>query len=394
MKVLHVVNAAIFPLEGGHSIRNHNVFKKLHSKVSELLIVPSILSIDEKNLARELIIDEVAYKYILTAGMLKWLRYFHKIPSFNRPLQLFLVYFNYRLIKKLVDINNYDVIHGHSNHNNGLSAYLLSKKFNKPFVYDLHALSIDIYKKSTLKYWFAKKIETFLIKKAKVIITIDQELKEHIAITFNKPAEVIFPAPNGIDCNFFKKDLELKKSDLAPKNKFIIGIDNSKAIENAEFIFRNQEELINNFPNVFFLVFGNKDKNLVLNTDFFKILPKISYSEMPKYYSLLNLYIMPRFHNKMSETITPLKILELMSCEVPVLVSDVKGLSICIRDEESGFIFNLDEGIAGLQKRLAHILKFREIDKIRQKARQWVIQNKSWEDAAKQYIKAYKTLLN
>jgi len=396
MKIIHIVKTAAFPLEGGHSIRNHNIFKALNSKLSELLIVSSILTISKENLSRKKIFikDTVAYKHMLSKRIYRYLRTIYKIPYINRPLQLILVYFNYRLIKKSVNIKNYDIIHGHSNHNNGLSAFLLSKNYKKPFIYDLHALSLDIYKKNSLKYLMAKKIETFLIRKADILITIDEELKEHIIDTFNKPSKVIFPAPNGIDSNLFKRDISLKNSDFIPKNKFIIGIDNSKALENFDFIFNNHSELVKSYPDIFFVVFGNEDKSLKLDLNYFKLLPKIKYDEMPKYYSLLNLFIIPRFRNKMSETITPLKILELMSCEIPVLVSDVKGLTECIKDGETGFVFKLEDDIDGLKEVLSQILKFKNIENIGKQARKWVMLNKNWELTALNYLKAYKSLIN
>ncbi|MBN2519292.1 MAG: glycosyltransferase family 4 protein [Bacteroidales bacterium] len=394
MKVIHIVNVASFPLQGGHSIRNHNIFKVLNKKITKLLVVSSLFTIDKRNLfrGRTFLCDSVAYQHMLTLPVFKLLKFFHKIPVFNRPLQFILIYFNYLKIKSTVNIKEFDIIHGHSNHKNGLSAYLLAKKYKKPFIYDLHALSIDIYSKKSLKYLISKKIESFLIKKADVLISIDEELKDHIIKSFNVPSELIFPAPNGIDSNFFIRNIAIDKSNLIPKDRFVIGIDNSKALENSEFIFQHQNELIKNFPNLFFVVFGNKDSGLQLDPEYFRILPKIEYHLMPQYYSILDLFLMPRFYNKMSETITPLKILEVMSSETPVLVSNVKGLTSCIEDNETGYIFNLSDGISSLINRLKLIIETNNLKRIGQNGRQWVIDNKNWEITANQYVKAYNYL--
>ncbi|HAN18996.1 MAG: hypothetical protein A2X13_11625 [Bacteroidetes bacterium GWC2_33_15] len=390
MKVLHIVSTAL-PLEGGHSIRNHNIFKYLKNKIKNLDVAVSIFEIDEKRLSRNLrfIEDDVNYTQIISKKIIWYLKVFYKSPILNQPLQLFLIFINYLKIKKTFNINEYDIIHGHSGYNNGISAYLIAKKFKKKFIYDLHALSIDNIKKGTLKYKIAKRMESFLIRKAEVLITIDPELKKYIINKYGISEDKIFSTPNGIDSDLFSKNTKLNKEDFAGNGKFVIGIDNSKSIENFQFILKNIDQIIAVFPDVFFVVFGDKNSNLEYDPEYFKFLPKIKFKEMADYYSILDLFIMPRIRNNMTETITPLKILEIMSCEIPVLVSNVNGLSSCVKHSETGYIFNLEKGITSFNDAIKEIRSNKELIKVCKNAREWVVSNKSWENAAEQYVNAY-----
>lgn len=396
MRVLHIVNTAL-PLEGGHSLRNHNIFKQLIRKIDKLTVAVSVFEINEKRLSRSSCFEEdnVLYIHVITQKMIKYLLRFYRNAKLNKPLQFILLFINYFNIKKHININEYDIIHGHSGYNNGMSAYLIAKKYKKKFIYDLHALTIDNIKSGTLKYRIAKWMETFLIQKADVLITIDPDLKNQIIREFKVSADLVFPAPNGIDSVFFHKNNNLSKEEFIGKNRFIVGVDNSKSIENFHYILDNSDQIIKIFPNIYFVVFANKDLNLRVDSKYFKILPKLEFKDMPNYYSILDLFIMPRLRNKMTETVTPLKILEIMSCEIPILVSNVNGLTACIKHSETGFIFNLEEGLSSLINSIYEIQQTQRIDEIGRNARSWVISNKSWEYAASQYMEAYKkTLIN
>ncbi len=394
MKILHVVIISL-PIYGGHSIRNHGIFKELVKKLSLLKILTSVLSIDSYNIFKgsTFKIDSVKYSHLLTDKINNRYKKYYSNKLLNRPLQLFLAFVNYRIMDRSELISKYDIVHGHSGYNNGLSALLLAKKNKKPFIYDMHALSIDNIKKGSLKYIIAKHIEVKLMRNADAIIAIDPMLKEHISSKFGINKQKIFVAPNGIDASLFKKNSILNKKSIVPENSYVIGVDNSKGMENFSFIIDNINIIKEVFPNVTVLVFGSNEGTLAKHGNCFRFLPKIAYTEMPDYYSLLDLFIMPRVSNRMTETVTPLKLLEIMSCEIPVLISSVQGLTSCILNNESGFIYKVDS-VTSFKSTLMLIKNQIGNSSIGLKGREWVKKNKSWDKSADEYISAYKYVLN
>lgn len=377
---------------GGHSLRNHGIFTELNNKINFLYVAASTLSNDKSRLlkGRKFKIDGVYYDQVVSRKLLTFFRFISSIRKVGVLFRYILIFIlNPIILAFKVNVQKFDIIHGHSDWQNGIGAYLLAKRYNKKFIYDLHALSFDNIEKSNRNYKLAKKTESLLIRKADAIITIDSSLKDHICDLFNISPEKIFIAPNGINGEFFKRNIKQTKGNIVPENRFIIGVNDSKEMEGFQFIIDNKEKIIKHIPNAFFLVFASKDKNRFFDKNYFKLLPKVEFEKMPYYYSLTDLFILPRINNNMTQTITPLKILEIMSCEVPVFVSNVKGLISCVKDNKTGFIYNVGD-IDDFINKIIEIYKLPNLEQIGKNGREWVLQNKSWNNAALQYLKAYE----
>jgi len=332
------------------------------------------------------------YYQLLSPVILRAMNIIAKIPKVRALLKYCYVLLNAFLLQSRVNINNYDVIHGHSTFINGLSALLLARIHRKIFIYDIHALGIDAYNKKSIKYKLEKLLEGFIINRSDKIIVIDYKLKEHIQSIFNVDNKNVFVAPNGIDSSFFrkrKKDANLLHNYNIPLDKYLVGVDNSKPIEGFNFIYKNQKKIKKLIDNIHFIVFGNKENNLPQQN--FTFLPNIEYRNMPVLYSVVDLFIIPRPKNAQTDTVTPLKLLELMSCEIPVIVSDVGGLTSCIKDNKTGFILK-ENDISSLIKIISYVQN-KNISKITLNAKDWVKKNKSWEFAGQQYINCYNQLI-
>lgn len=334
------------------------------------------------------------YFQLISPSLLRIMNSIATIPFLRIAFNYFSIFLNACLLASKVNLHRYQIIHGHSTFINGLSALLLARIYKKTFVYDIHALRIDAYKRQNLQYKIEKFFENLLIRQSDAIILIDQMLKSHVEKSFNLNQKKIYVAPNGINTSFFKKTENKKKTILdqyqIPSNKFLIGLDASKPIEGFNYILENYKKIISNIENVHFIVFGSKRKNIYLQN--FTFLPKIEYRNMPTYYSIVDLFILPRVKNAQTDSVTPLKLLELMSCEIPLIVSDVSGLTSCIKENKTGFIFK-ENDISDLIKYISYIATINNISEITSNARDWVNTNKSWDFAAQRYNKCYNYLM-
>src|SRR5690606_29486326 len=72
-------------------------------------------------------------------------------------------------------------------------------------------------------------------------------------------------------------------------------------------------------------------------------------------YSVADLMVYPRVPHRLTEMVTPLKPLEAMARQVPVVASDVGGHRELVRDDETGFLYPAGDDDA-LARRIIEVL--------------------------------------
>jgi len=392
--ILHILHAS-FPSQSGYVIRSEKILDYLSDYGYKIDVVGSIFSkrIEQLGNGKKFSHNGRTYIQLLSKPLLKVLLFSGKIPIIRIVSRYFEILINTILIIVRIRIKDYSIIHGHSTFRNGISAYIIASVYKKPFIYDIHALGIDALKPRTLKYRLEYFMEKVLIKNAKAIISIDKNLAESIIFRFNIDPNLVYIAPNGIDIDHFKKpnyDSDIKSNLGIPFDKTILGVDNSKPLEGFDLITKSFEKITNCISNVHFLVFGNKSP--IIKSSYITYLSQISPNNMPSYYNIVDLFILPRVKNHQSDTVTPLKVLELMSCETPVLTSNVGGLTHCIKNGVTGYILE-ENNTESLIKGIQFALRDNNQKNIIANAKSWVIKNKSWIRSIAEYRDCYDDII-
>jgi len=396
VKVLHIVRDS-YPLSGGYVIRTENILDNIDSSKYAIDVAGSIIGRkkDQMKKGEYFYRNSRSYYQMISKHIYLMISIIEKLPKIRIFFHYFYILINSFLVLANINVRKYKIIHGHSTFMNGISALIVAKIFNKKFIYDIHCLGIDGYKKKGVRYKIEKYLEAYVIKKSEAIIVIDSSLKEHVFDLFAFPKDKIYVAANGIDFHKFQKkerNSTLLKKHNMPEGKFLIGIDNSKPLEGFEFIYSNREKIFNHIDNIHFIVFGSKQKESY-DDEHFTFLPRIEFNEMVNYYNLCDLFIMPRIKTKQTNTVTPLKILEIMSCGVPLLISDVGGLTSCVIDSKTGYVFK-EGSICSLIDRINTVVENKNISTITEASINWVRSNKSWKTASEQYEKCYENILS
>jgi glycosyltransferase involved in cell wall biosynthesis len=394
MKVLHIESEA-YPYKSGHTIRSENIFKAQLGLVDELAVIPTLYRVPEKSFLSESSYAHNGITYFRPDlfSMNRFYNWIAKTPKMRTIAPYLSISLSKNIIYRMIQSKNFSVINGHSNIYGAYPAFLIAKKVGIPFIFDIHNLSIFNYGYGPIQI-FVNHIELKLLKESNAIIAMDFFLKDFIVEKIGIDREKIFVAPNGINSDSFAnlKDQSLIRNLKIPADRFIVGVDNSKKSENFDFIYTNIDLIKKSHPQIFFVVFGSKSEKCP-DENYFKVLPRVEYSDMPKYYSMLDLFMLPRVKNEQTDVITPLKILEIMSCEIPVMVSDAKGLTDCIENGVSGFIFKSND-LKSFHDTLNTALAHDSLKTIGKNARKWVIKNKSWDASAQEYLQAYQFSLN
>lgn len=299
----------------------------------------------------------------------------------------------------------FDIIHAHNSLVFGQAAKQLSKKTNKPFILELHGLSQE---SSTgvlgnLKALYLERIDRKLLADCHHIITLSQRLKEWIIKNYGQPESKITVVTNGADIKHFSPDnrhkmmAEQLREKLAIKDKLVLYAGNMDKINGIEDLAKIIPGIIREQREICFLFIGQRPqegKLTALSKEYprnVKFLPMVPYDEMPAYYQMCDVFVIPRPSTISSETITPLKLFEIMAMGRPVLGSNVGGISEVVKHDENGYLFKKGD-LESFKKTLLGILA-EDNRQIGNNARKTIVNRYTWDESVKILQKVYEDLL-
>ena len=251
-------------------------------------------------------------------------------------------------LKKIIDKENYEIIHCHTPMG-GVVARIAAKKARKKgtkIIYTAHGF--HFYKGAPLKNWlFFYPIEKILSKHTDILITINQE-DYNLALKKFKKANIKYVPGVGInpekfniqldekEKNKLKKDLGLQKDDYIMI--YTARLDKNK---NQIFLINAMEELIKTNKNIHLLLVGGdelngyyqniaKEKKLDKNIHFLGFR-----KDIPNLLKISNIAVSSSLREGL-----PVNIMEALCCNLPVVALKCRGMEDLIENGENGFIIN------------------------------------------------------
>lgn len=192
--------------------------------------------------------------------------------------------------------------------------------------------SLSFVGKNVIKHWVIRLIEVLAYRNATVSIVTSEYQKKYIETTLS--AKNIHVIPNGIDTNLFRPAPKQPQSEKT-KLLFIGRLHPEKNLLNLL-------DALEKIP-VKLLIIGKgslepdirkRAKDLGVDLE---IIPSVPNSKLPTIYNATNIYIQPSLYEG-----NPKTILEAMSCGLPVIASNVRGINTVIRHSETGFLCTTD----------------------------------------------------
>jgi glycosyltransferase involved in cell wall biosynthesis len=312
---------------------------------------------------------------------------------------------------------SFDIVHGHNPYVFAKTAKDFSKKKKVPFILELHGLQQDIIYSNLAtnsfdhlkKVAYAKLMEKYyeprMIKKANVIITQTQSMKDRISTSYKIPSDKINIIPNGVNHKKFnpsnyKKERKIIREENKWNNKIVFmysGYLND--INGIKFFLENMKHLPQKYKQeiqVAILGRGNLEKYVQsytkkdsINVSYLGLIP---YEKMPSYYAACDVFVIPRPSTPPAESLTPMKLLEAMAMEKIVLVSSVKGMTEIIEDKVNGFVY-AENNQKEFLKAINYLSRnYDDLKKIGKKGRLDVISHFSWKKSNEKLSKIYETL--
>ncbi|TKJ24115.1 MAG: hypothetical protein CEE43_00090 [Promethearchaeota archaeon Loki_b32] len=411
-RILHLLEVSL-PILAGYTIRTHNILQEQQKYVYPLaLIDPKIMRNKNPYIKNGVPYYKFppfpGYNLISDSKILKAV----KISKGYNLINTLLFTDQKNYLSKFVEIQKIDLIHAHTPARFAKYGYKIAKSKNIPFIYEVRyfpedsAVASEKYKKDSFKYKRKHKKETKLMKKADAVITLGKAMKNDIK-NRGIAEEKIYIVPNGVDTKKFVplEPNQCLKIKLSLQNKKVIGyIGSIRRIEGIEILLKSFSLLKKTVNDVKLLIVGPvrpydyleslKDYSKILNIKKDVIFTgMVPYEEVNNYYSIIDIFVIPRLNLRLTRLVTPLKPLEVMAMGKVLITSDLPALKELVKQNISGDLFKVENSKA-LAIKLEKYLKTPEKAEIlKQSAREYVVNNYSWSEIVKKYIPIYDKLL-
>lgn len=295
---------------------------------------------------------------------------------------------SHNFIERALQENKFDAVLLYSVFINGVSTVKLCNKFKVPLVYRTldayHLLHANFFARLLLK-----RGESYIYKNAaKISVTNDHMIPYVKAIARQPLRDEPFVLKHGVDTNFFavsEPDAELsEKWGLGPDHDVVVFLGTTYNFSSLDSIIREMPSMLKKLPQLRLLIVGGGEldpllKQLVddLQLEGRVILTgMVSYDLVPRYLSLAKLAINPFKINSVTENIIPIKVLQYLSCGLPLLSSPLKDVVNNFPESVSGVTYSDVNDIGGFCNKIVDLLfDASNLEELSLAARQYICQN-------------------
>lgn len=309
-------------------------------------------------------------------------------------------------LSQVIEQTRPDIVHAHSSWKSALQAYGAARKAKVPFLYEVRgvweetAVAERQIGRFSFEYLRSRVHENHLIRQSDAIVTLSEGLKQDLCVRGGNPTRISV-IPNGVDTAEFTpvpRDAQLAES-LECGRQIVVGyISSLRKLEGVKYLV---EALHQTDGHVCAIIVGDGSERQSLENyardlgvqDKIRFVGSVPHAEIKRYYSLIDVFVVPRIRQRVCELVTPLKPLEAMAMGKCLLMSDVGGLRELATAEESAFFFE-PENSASLADKLRLLIADAELrQKMGEKARRHVVEKRDWRMLVNQYIPTYERLM-
>ena len=303
-----------------------------------------------------------------------------------------------------------DILHAHSPLLTGIPALKAARAANLPLVYEVRALwedaAVDLgrAREGGLRYQLTRMLETRLLRGADAIITLCQAMRTEL-VSRAIPEEKITVVPNAVNLDHFGnaqvRDIALAR-ELGLEGRIVLGfIGSFYHYEGLDLLLKALPAIHERVPNIALLLVGGgpEAEKLAQLTHsggldaLVRLVGRVPHEAVRRYYDLVDFLIYPRRSIRLTELVTPLKPLEAMAQGRIVLASDVGGHRELIDEGVTGYLFGPDDPTALARQVIQAVCEVEDHEPMREAARRFVAQQRTWQASASRYRAVYEALL-
>jgi glycosyltransferase involved in cell wall biosynthesis len=297
------------PRRGGTELASYNIAKNLALKGHDVHIITSR--------------DEGLPKSSFQDGFHIHRVYWGRIKFFSTIFFLIGIFFRLKSIQpNIVHVQQISLI--------CLPAFFSKKILKKPYI--IYGRGSDIYYIS----FFWRKISKFLLKDAVKVIALTADMKRELQKIYYGEILVI---PNGIELDSYKN---LQKQNFRVNNKkIIIFVGTLRPVKGLIYLIEAMKIIHAEMENTILMIIGDGEERKSLEDMVMKLqlenvvifIGEIPNKDIPTYLVQGDVFVLP----SLSEGF-PNVLLEAMAAGLPIVSTNIKGLSDIIRNEKNGYL--------------------------------------------------------
>jgi PEP-CTERM/exosortase A-associated glycosyltransferase len=401
LRILHIFDHSI-PLHSGYSFRSRAILREQRARGWDTLQLTSAKHHETDDPGMDGVEEVDGLRFHRTApGRLR------RVPVLN---QVDVVSGLARRIEEIEREERLDLLHAHSPSLNGLAALRARRRTGRPVVYEVRAFWEDAAvdhgacRQGDWRYRLGRALETRVLRAADHVTCICEGLRGEI-VARGIAADRVTVIPNAVDIEDFtvikSRDAELEAA-LALRDARVLGfIGSFYAYEGLDLLLDALPAMLRRAPDVRLLLVGGGEREAALRAKAAAlgvadrvIFPgRVPHHDVPRYASLVDVFVFPRLPMRLTNLVTPLKPLEAMAMGKLVLASDVGGHRELIADGHTGRLFragDVDDLVGVTLKVLGSPASWEDYA---QAGRAFVERERHWKASVARYEDVYRSLL-
>lgn len=410
LRVLHVLHSAVPDVTGG-SVRSRYLVETQAALGIEPIVVSSPFQPP---------IDARQARGVETVNGIRYYRTFdpsydHQFMAANKSLavrarKLTAVVPFTRQVRALARAERAQVIHGHSLFYCGLAAALAARSLGLPSIYEVRSLIEDGLaqeggtRPGGMLYRAYRAFDALALRLATHVVVICEGLRHDLVARGVDPQRITVVG-NGVDVTKQTpappRSAALMSAMHLPSDALVVGyIGTLLAYESLDVLIDAMAKIQERLPQARAVIVGDgpardawaaRAKALGLNGRV-QLVGKVPHEAVGEYYGLIDLFVLPRVPTRLTDTVTPLKPLEIMARAKPLLASDCGGHRELVIDGTNGFLYDARraDGLAEALVSLADARARRA--EMGPAARAWVSRERAWSTVVQPSVALYARL--
>jgi glycosyltransferase involved in cell wall biosynthesis len=301
------------------------------------------------------------------------------------------------------------VLHPTTNYMNAQAAFAARNRVGVPTVYEVRGflektwlVMRDEESVDSEQIRMVRAVETRCMEEADAVVTLSQSMAKEIT-SRGVNCQKITVVPNAVDPDEFcpsRADRSLRRQMGISEHTITIGYVTSLVrYEGVQFLLKSIAHLLNTRQDVCGVVVGEGPERRSLENQAAELgvgksvvfTGRVPYRDILSYYGAIDIFVVPRTSDRVCKLVSPLKPLEAMAMECPIVVSDLPPLRELV-ECGAGETFEPENSV-DLARTLLPLIEDRALrGELGSNGRQWILQERTWRKTALLYRELYEQL--
>ena len=299
-----------------------------------------------------------------------------------------------------------------TNHLNGQIALALGARFGLPVVYEVRGFLEETWLSrmgeaaaDSDRYLAARAVETAVMDAADAVVTLSETMRTDILSRSHIDPDHVVVVPTGVDVDRFTpgpRDEVLASSlGIGPHDTVIGYISSFTSYEGIGYLIRAAALLRDRGRRIRLLLVGDGEARADLESVAHEVglddgtaifTGRVPHDDVLRYYRTIDVFVVPRTNDRVSQLVTPLKPYEAMAMGKALVVSAVGALLEIVTENETGRSFTPEDPVS-LADTIEPLLDDPAARaRLGAAAREWVAANRTWDQNGRRYRALYERL--